>query len=507
MIPFVKLHTRRFHVTSKLFLRNVGPKISSNDYKREIPESNSDSSSRCQSSSPDYLGIESEENVITVKPQNHQFRQPQSESNREQFYRASFGIVRFDADNKLKRHGQYKREEDFTFPHSSSEAAKVSPFSETYSYKNQNMSLKYSQKGSAGDTLYIKSNEPTSTEKNSFDANYIDEYYFSTSETQNNPQQIRSEDLNYLEKDYFDILVDSRNLSVEQTTPNYVGSKEKADSASCNKNQVEELNYLEKDYFGTLTNSENLHLEQNSANYSTSKTAVSSDKDQSEETSYLEKDYFGHFVNQNISNYTAYDDIKDQKIFSKNNNLTSADDELSFTDKNLYENNSASNIQNKSHYDDILKSSSHFVENNNIIAETMYNKCIERKQEEKIKNKKETSDYVCTDNSVSELTEKQAYENFKKLSSSKAQKKDIISHKNIEPSAKNSNTSKEFCDKPVKPFSIENNFQFSKLASKEPDPNSSEMSTAHDFVQKLREEQKIPSQILVSKSKKNWVLC
>lgn len=520
MIPFVKLHTRRFHVTSKIFLRKIGPKISSNDYKHEIPESNSDPSSSCQNSSPDYLGIESEENVIIVNPQNHQFRQPQSVGNREQFYRASFGIVRFDADNKLERHGQYQRKIDFTFPHRSSEAAKVSPISETYSYKNRNMPLKDSQKSSAADTLDIKNNELTPTKKNSLDANYFDEFYFSTSETQNNAEQITTEELNYLEKDYFETMVDSRNLSVGQTTPNYVGSKEKVDSAYCNKNQVEELNYLEKDYFGTLTNSENLHLEQNSANYSNSKIAISSlsNKDQPEETSYLEKDYFGtlknsesHFVKQNISNYTDYEDkinsvcdnIKDQRIFSKNNNLTSADDELSFLDKNLYENNSSSNIQNNSHYDDILKSSSHFVENNNIIDETMYNKCTERKQDDKIKSKKEASDSVFIDNSVSELTGKQSYENLKKLSSSKAQKKNIMSHKNIGQSAKNSNTSKELCDDPVKPFSIENKFQFSKLVSEEPDPNSSEMSTAHDFVQKLREEQKIPSQILVSESKKN----
>lgn len=522
MIPFVKLHTRRFHVTSNIFFKKIAPKISSNDYKHDTSENNSDSSSSFQDSCPDYLGIESEENVITVKPQKHRFQHRQTGDNREKFYRASFGIVRFDADNKIKRHGQYKITEDFTFPHSSSEAVKVSPISETYPYKNPNMFLENSQKHSVVDTLNIKNSEPTSSEKNSFDTNYIDEFYFGTSETQyNNTQQPKSEDLNYLEKDYFETLVNSRNFSVGQTTSNYADSQEKVDSVSCDKSQVEEINYLEKDYFATSTESENLHLDQNSENYSNPKTAVPSlsDKNQSEETNYLEKDYFealknseSRFVKQNISNYTDYEDkispacdnINDQKIFSKNNILTPANDELSFLDKNLYENNSSSDIQNTSHYDDIFKSSSHFVENNNIIDETMHKKSIERKQDGKIKGKKEASDSVFTDNSVSELNEKQSYEKFKKLSSIEAQKRNIMSHKSIGPSAKNSNTSEELCDEPLKSFSMKNNFQFSKPVSEEPDPNNSEISTAHDFVQKLREEQKIPSQILVSKSKKNW---
>lgn len=517
MIPFVKLHTRRFHLTSNVFLRKVAPKISSNDYKHEISESNSDSSSSCQSSCPDYLGIESEENVIIVKPQNHRLQHPKTGDNREKFYRASFGIVRFDADNKIKRHGQYKSKVDFTFPHSSSEAVKVSPISETYSYKNQSLSLENSQKCSAVDTLDIKNNKPTSSEKNSFDTNYIEEFYFGTSETQNNTQQLTSDELNYLEKDYFETLVDSRNLSAGQTTSNYIGSEEKVDSTSCNKNQMEELNYLEKDYFATLSDSENLHLEQNSANYSNSDATISnlSDKDQSEETNSLEKDYFealknseSHFVKQNVSNHLDYEDKispvcdKDQNIFSKRNILTNADDELSFLDKKFFESNSSSNIQNTSHYDDICKPSSHFVENNNIIDETMHNKSIERKQGNKIKSEKGALYSVFTDNSVNELTEEQSYENFKNLSSSESQKRNIVSYKNIGSSAKKSNASEELGDEPVKTFSIENKFQFSKLASEELDPNNSEISTAHDFVQKLREEQKIPSQILVSKSKK-----
>lgn len=474
----LKINCRRFHVASKIYLRKIAPKTSSIDADN-LPSSNyHDSTPNIPSSNADYLGIESEDGVITVKPQKHshlQHIQTSTRKVRERFFNASFGVVRYDAENRLKFHGQYGKRLDFTFPYNNSDEAEVSKglsFSNRRTVHGQSTNSNRSFPNIAVTANNKDSFNPEPSENKEQSVNYFDDYYFGQSkmsDSANNDKELDSGEVNCIEESYFGSLSNSETLL----------KKLESSKRSSSMTQGEIFNAAGTDQY-TLAKNNDIETDVNELNFF--------DKNYFEDEQMCE--------NQKFLREESFTNAYSNKETSHNNNVQLKSSNIEDFNTDIKTVGSADPIQSETFLNKIVNTS--MDEDDNIMVKNRYKEPNKKMAISKLNEEKFLSDFESSTLKSSTISD---------LYNLKYPKSSNKINKNLETINKPSSTKKfsssdELVNKPSEFSFKENKFKFSTLVSEESNPDD-EVSTAHDFVKKLRKEaeiQKTNQNIIKSKN-------
>lgn len=508
--PFMKFHSRRFHLSSKFFLRKV---ISTNTSLNADDASldNINIPANDLSSNVDYLGIENDEGSIIINPQKHTHLQQKQVSvkARETFYRAAFGVIRYDKDNTLKHHGQYGRKMDLTFPHNSSNDAQV--------YNN----FKKLTKGLGFDDCALKDSEEFA-EKNNI--NYIDDYYFEDSgignfvhnETKQVPEELSfgdeiyyetlhnqkiqqtskishpdrrqstAEEINFTEMNFFETLSNSAEHSVKQTsTVNHVAEIEHNEKHSTS----EELNYIEKSYFETLNNIEHPAL-----------------KEESSKNDLLEENQYTFSDDDNNNNNFSFKKSYFEECTVPENHVSASEhspESICVTkESSVYNNTDISKINEAEHLEteinsnEISHTTSHFfnqttesdIDNYKKSFKNILNDQISEKIHENQIKHNPRLDSMSASNFKQNKKGQDCQDNFKNLRPLTEKLKSNKIPQVYADSCVNDNTNLSNKLHLETENSKKNNFKYSKSLPEEQSKNDP-VATAYDFVKNLRKEQ------------------
>lgn len=521
-----------FHVTSAAFVRKVQSKRTLRNVESEyLDDKHVETNIAGSGSSGDLFGIENDEGVITLSQQKHIAPEyVQKPIKREKFYATSFGIVRYDSDNKLKYHGEYGKTVDFKFPQRSHKFVEVSRNPRNL-YQQSEMSPKTS------DIITSDKQESDVYERKDSSASFIDDYYFSDiSQREKSVDNIKasrksSEDLNFVDENYFKSL---------NTTENANTSFENSSVLLSAKN---EINSLDKDVFENFC-SEYENKSETDYESNADKAFSNLQKLSEDNMNFQESNNGKDFVSIKASDFHKMKDQNKNDIHKINLNSTGEKEfesdnheflkeDLNFQDKNyVFTQNTTENVKSSENFENERKDifidsyssndnkftqstmhefSSMPVHSGNNLEDKMFpdfrnSKKFEVNKKANLnlksnveveynvpieKNNNSIIDYNNSNNYISRQTlsndvEKSISSSLTINDNSAPKKRGQLSSKNFNSDVKDNET-----------FATKKGFKYSMLASEKPE-SENEISTAHDFVTKLRKEQKIQPQILNS---------
>lgn len=449
-MPIINSYARHLHVASKMLLRRKLSDTSSAYQEFEHFDDNSNPPAELEESSPDFFGIESDHGVITLNPCNSATPESiQKPRIREKFYSTSFGIVRYDSENKLRRHGQYGKTIELEFPHRSHDYAVVLKNLPDLAAKSDSALKVKNELENVNENIELHLNKQTPKSHNS----YVDQIYFGNitdkenTNLNNNVNQKSAEELNFVDESYFSALTDSevsnssRNPICEEKDDLFIQRERSVDQPeNVNQHDMQGLNFFDEMLFENAVNS-NL---QNFAEERFTNEGLTSDYPTAEILTVKTDENFSYSENNTVIK-PRIDLECDNFLHTKKKNDFSKE----YTQVSHLNSSSDMNYQNEK-----LKSSNENL-NESIIHGAM------------------------------EIPDPSAKRLKGKLSSERTEQK----HRNS-----------DFSAKAVESSAKENKFKYAITNSKEDpvtEPAAEEdISTAHDFVTKLRKEQEIPEPII-----------
>lgn len=129
LVSALNSNTRLIHLSSWNCIRRKTAKHTELELEQQYHERETEDLSCNANPNVNFFGIDGDEGVIVIDSKNSGNVAEKSNTNRrtkEKFFRSSFGIIRQDADNEIRRHGQYDSVIDYSFPHKSTEFTEVS---------------------------------------------------------------------------------------------------------------------------------------------------------------------------------------------------------------------------------------------------------------------------------------------------------------------------------------------------------------------------------------------